>query len=120
MHCSTLLREEASARITTILVHVGADVVEDDNDDLVLISQSLECLRVLQQEVRSLNEVDVAIGANEVVADRLDVVNDEQSEAVRLDALRQVHEHLVVVFECLTVREYHLAVDVLLADLSLV
>ena len=75
---------------------------------------------MLQQEVRSLNEVDIAIGANEVVADRLDVVDDEQSEAVRLNALRQVHEHLVVVFERLTVREYHLTMDVLLAYLCLV
>ena len=60
----------------------------------------------------------MSIGSNEILANRLDVVDDEQFESVALDSLRKVHENLVVVLKSLAVRKDDLSVDVLFRDLA--
>ena len=54
---------------------------------------------MLEQEVRSLDEVDLPIRSDKVVADCLNVVKDDQLQPVRLHSLAQVQEHFVVFFE---------------------
>ena len=118
MQSTLLLSPEASVRVSLVLVNIAGDVVQDDNHNLVLIGQSLEGFRMLEEEVGSLDVVYLPISPNEVVSDSLDVVDHQQLQPVRLDSLRQVHENLVVVFQSLAVGEDDLPMNVLFRDLT--
>ena len=67
----------------------------------MLVCDPLELLCVLEQKVGPLNEVDLSIGFLEIVANRQNIVHDDQPDLFVLYAARQVEEHLVVVVQIL-------------------
>ena len=116
MHVIPLFLEEAARWISRITVHVRSDIVEDQDHQVVLVRKLLQVLRMLQQEIRSLDEVHVTIRLNEVVTHRLDVVYDHQLDLFVLNSLGQVDEHLVVFFQGLAMGEDDVFSDLLLRN----
>ena len=72
--------------VSTVVVHICDDVVEDNDDHIEVPSKSLELLRVLVDEEGSLDIVDLAILLDEVFTDGMDVVDDNQLQLLLISS----------------------------------
>ena len=72
------------AILSLLTRHVCNHVIQDYNHQVVVIGKSLELFCVLQQKVTPLNEVDLPICLNEVVAHRENIVYHDQLGVILL------------------------------------
>ena len=82
--------------VRSIVIHIGDHVVQNDDDEVEVPRQSLQLLTVSVDKLGSLNVIDCAILLDEVLADRVDIVDDYESDLLLLDPSSEVNEELVV------------------------
>ena len=75
---------------------------------------------MLQQKIRPLNKVNLPVGFDEIVTNRLHVVNDNHLNPFVLYPLSQVDEHFIIVLQCLTMGENDVLTDLLLRNFVLI
>ena len=87
------------ALISTIVIDVSHDIVEDHDDEFEVPGQSLQLLRVPVHKLSSFDVVDCAILFDEILADRMDVVNDHKFYRLFVNPGGQVYEQLRVLID---------------------
>ena len=93
------------------MVHIGDDVVEDNDDHIEVPGKSLELLRVLVDEEGSLDVVNLAILLDEVLADSVDVVDNYQLQLLLVSSGSKVQEKLIVLIDVVCVGNLYTLMD---------
>ena len=120
LHRISLLLEKAPGWVTLVSIHIGGNVIKDQNYQIVLVGYLLQIFGVLQQKIRPLDEINLTVSLYEVVPDRLDVVNNHKLDPFILYSLCQVYENFIVVLEGLTMRKDNVLSNLLLRNLIFV